>query len=202
MEAVDCPSKARTRRTQGEASHDQCRHSGLETNSGGMTALAVVPTPQAAPVKTMGQKERGARTAPAISKTDRKRKHAHLLQTQKVLAKNSPALFDGVLHKASQLVHMQQVVNKQNSSAVDKVSIACSCGGENERCYRCYGLGYYEVSRQCAAAIEQVSALPTMSRWVASLPCFRQSRASKGNARERAVRYLSAHDAYDEESSS
>jgi hypothetical protein len=160
-------------------------------------------TVQAAPGTTTGQKERRARSGPAISKKERKRAHAYLLQTQKVSAKNSPALFDGVLHKAPPPMHTQQVVNKQNPSAVEKVSIACSCGGENERCYRCYGLGYYEVSRQRAAAIGQVSAPPSdvkMSRLATFASDSRGgSKALRENGR---FDTYPAHDAYDEESSS
>lgn len=37
-----------------------------------------------------------------------------------------------------------QNANQNPESAHFSVEVPCSCGGENERCYRCYGTGFHE----------------------------------------------------------
>jgi len=83
------------------------------------------------------------------------------------------------------------------------VEVPCSCGGVNERCYRCYGKGSYEVSAEKAAHLEKnaVATPQTLKNGPASFAS--DSRGSSYGIRE-SGRFASApdHDDFGEDSSS
>lgn len=83
------------------------------------------------------------------------------------------------------------------------VDVPCSCGGENERCFRCDGRGYYEVSAEKAARMASattIAATPS-SRSLASFAS--DPRGAAYGVREQG-RFASApiHDDFGDDSSS
>lgn len=81
------------------------------------------------------------------------------------------------------------------------VSVACSCGGENERCFRCYGAGQYDSP----AATQPISS-PRLSSTISETTVANFARDARGagyTLRER-ERFDSSpvHDCFDDESSS
>jgi hypothetical protein len=102
--------------------------------------------------------------------------------------------------------HMQlpraRVSAQVSTRTPPQVDVQCSCGGENSRCFRCDGRGYYEVP----AMQEGAQAPTTLVRAVTS-PGVITNFAADGRGGERTVRengkFLSnaVHDDYGDESS-
>jgi hypothetical protein len=92
-----------------------------------------------------------SRQAPKARKEVRLRTRGYGLQLGKVLDRSGRPPFDGALHKEAPPVQLASGPLPLPASLAARATMNCSCGGENERCYRCDGRGYYEVSPQEAA---------------------------------------------------
>ena len=81
--------------------------------------------------------------------------------------------------------------------------VACPCGGDNERCYRCDGRGYYEVSAAKAAKLTMTVPRSAKNKMEQPATFASDGRGSAYGLRERG-RFTSTpiHDNYDDESSS
>ena len=106
-------------------------------------------------VKTVAKQALVAATlpkqTPKTRKKERVRSQGYGLQSSKVRDRSGRPPFDGTLHKEARPVHLPSGPLPLPASLASRTTTNCSCGGENERCYRCDGRGYYEISPQRAA---------------------------------------------------
>jgi len=106
-------------------------------------------------VKTVAKQALAAATlpkqAPETRKKERVRSQGYGLQSSKVRDRSGRPPFNGMLHKEVRPLHLPSGPLPLPASLASRTNMNCSCGGENERCYRCDGRGYYEVSPQRAA---------------------------------------------------
>ncbi len=143
----------------------------------------------------------------SLKRKGRSVQHSYALQLQKVPPRNSPPPFDGILHREKAENSIRKPSETARKSPIDAAIISCTCGGENERCFRCFGKGYYEVSPQQAARMEpQRDTKPgTKRHGPASGPASFASddRGGSRGLREQG-RFASepAHDDYGEDSTS
>ena len=93
-----------------------------------------------------------AKVATRPSAKVRRQEHSYSLQLGRVPARNVPA----PVTPSPTLVgeSAKQALMPRPSSSVD---VPCSCCGENERCFRCDGKGYYEVSEEKAARMGKLA---------------------------------------------
>ncbi len=100
----------------------------------------------------------------------------------------------------------QQLASPGNAArqlAQFPAQVLCPCGGDNERCYRCDGRGYYEVSAAKAARLTVTVPRSAKSKKEQPATFASDSRGSAYGLREQG-RFASApiHDDYGDESSS
>lgn len=81
-----------------------------------------------------------------LSAKARRQEHSYSLQLGRVPARSVPAAKTPRPPLAE--LSSRKAPKPREPTTVD---VACSCGGENERCFRCYGKGYYEVGAAKAA---------------------------------------------------
>lgn len=148
-------------------------------------------TPPAAVVKT-----------PSKTRKESRLTNSYGLQLQRVPERNNPRLFDGAATRQSP-TYSTRPPGPLPSNPSGRATTPCSCGGENELCYRCFGTGYYEVSAKQAARLEQQPKVraATGSGCIASFAS--DPRGGSHSLRELG-RFASTpdHDDYGDESSS
>lgn len=129
----------------------------------------------------------------------RRQEHSYSLQLGRVPARNVPA---PATPSSPTLVKKsaRQALNPRAPSSVD---VPCSCGGENERCFRCYGKGYYEVSKEKAARMAKPATSSPTSVRHGPIGFASDARGASYGLREQG-RFASAplHDDFGDDSSS
>lgn len=146
-------------------------------------------------------KEQVAKLSTVNSK--RHSEHSYSLQLQKVPVREVPPPTQRPLVKTKGKAVKQLSTKLTLNRPALLANIPCSCGGENENCYRCFGAGYYEVSEADAMRLaRQVASTPAPQR-LGPVRFASDARGAAYGLREQG-RFSSepVHDDYGDDSSS
>lgn len=170
--------------------------------AGSLQAALTKAVPMKANPASASVAARPSTVQPALTRKARRQANTYGLQLSRVPEKNNPQGFSA---SVSTLVAQPLAPRRtiQQPTPLTRIEIQCSCGGENSRCFRCDGRGYYEgpTNGRGGESTQHEVRVVTGSGFIATYAA--DSRGADRTVREKGrFPSLPSYDDYGDESSS